>query len=356
MPVRKSEKVMIARTKDLIALMSLKDLQTLIARSNCSMARFRELLAQSTALSQSFSNDDEYVDPGVVWQMLSLIGYEVDDEVLGLCSHRVPPGSAELMVARALQEPTLGEAINAFANSANILWPDIHVETKTRLDELHFCMSSKREYLDARQIYLEVACIPFYCTFQWLSDTEFPARRFRTAANRPSGALHLLAILDCGVQFEGEGVDIVLPRSVASLPTTKKPLADWRSDIYQIYLNILQNRKNSVSTPRLQSYVTKALRSGIKSQRLIAASAGLSVATLRRNLAMERTSFRELSDRVFGETVNTLIASREPVEAIAAQMKYADARSFRRAFRRVFGVNPSKFRKSGRSREAAARS
>jgi AraC-like DNA-binding protein len=343
---------MIAQTNDLIALMSRQDLQTLISHSNFSMKQFRKLLKRATALSQSFLDDGDYVDPGAVWQLLSLVGYEVEDELLGLCTRPVPPGTAELMVARALQEPTLGEALNAFANAANILWPDIHVETKLRHDELHFCMSSTAEYLDARQIYLELACIPFYCTFQWLADTEFPACRFRTAGHRPSGALHLLAILDCPVQFQGEGVDIVLPRSVTSLTTTKKPLADWRGDIYQIYLNVLEKRKNSFSTPRLQSYVTKALRSGIKSQRLIAASAGLSVATLRRNLAMERTSFRELSDRVFRESVNTLIASGEPVEAIAEQMKYADARSFRRAFQRVFGVNPSTFRKDSSPRPA----
>ena len=336
---------MIAQTNDLIALMSRKDLRTLIEQANYSMDHFAELLERSAELSPSFSNDDEYVDPGLVWHLLSSIGYEVDDEFLGLCAQRVAPGTTELMVARAMQEATLGEAIAAFASAANILWPDVHVECKYRLDELHFCMSCKREYLEARQIYLELACIPFYCTFQWLVDTEFPALRFRTASNRPSGAIHLLAILDCGVQFEGEGVDIVLPKSVASLPTAQRRFADWRSDIYQIYLNIVEKRKNRFSTPRLRSYVTTALRSGIRSQHLIAASAGISVATLRRNLDMERTSFRSLSDHVFRVAVGTFVASGEPVESIAARMRYADARSFRRAFQRVFGVNPSAFRK-----------
>src|SRR5687768_15168067 len=142
---------MIARTNDLIALMSRQDLQTLISHSNFSTKQFRRLLQRATDLSKSFLDDGDYVDPGAVWQLLSLVGYEVEDELLGLCTRPVPPGTAELMVARALQEPTLGEALNAFANAANILWPDIHVETKLRHDELHFCMSSTAEYLDARQ-------------------------------------------------------------------------------------------------------------------------------------------------------------------------------------------------------------
>lgn len=339
---------MTAETDELIALISMKDLQLLMERSNYTVDQIADLLERSGAPFPPFSSSDEYLDPAMVWHLLSTVGYQVGDEFLGLSSRLVAPGSTELMVARAMQEPTLGEAIGAFAGAVNILWPDVHAELKFRLDEIHFCMTCKDGSLDARQIFLELACIPFYCTFQWLANAEFPVIRFRTADSRPSRAIHFLAVLDCGVQFEGEGVDIVLPRSVATLPTTHRSLADWRSGIYGIFQNIFEHRKNGFSTSRLQSYVKNALRSGVRSQYLIAASAGISVATLRRNLALERTSFRELSDHVFRDMVSSLMASGEPVESIADQVGYADARSFRRAFLRVFGMNPSKFRESGR--------
>ncbi|MEQ9586720.1 MAG: AraC family transcriptional regulator ligand-binding domain-containing protein [Parvibaculaceae bacterium] len=336
---------MIAQNNELIALMPKADLLTLVGQSTYDMAHVPDLLDRVAALSPLVSSSDDYVDSGMVWHLLASIGYEVDDEFLGLSTHRVPPGSTELMIARAMQEPTLGEAIRAFAHSVNILWPDVHAEAKIRLDELHFSMSCKGEYLEARQIFLEIACIPFYCIFEWLADSRFPVLRFRLDSNRPSGAVHQLAVLDCGVQFEGSGVNIVLPRNVESLATSKRKLAGWQPEIYQIFLDILEKRKKSFSTLSLQSYVMKALRCGIRSQQLVAASAGISVATLRRNLAMERTSFSEISDHVFRETVAMLIAHGEPVEAIAVKMGYADARSFRRAFQRVFGVNPSTFRK-----------
>lgn len=336
---------MIAETNSLIALMPKSDLLTLVRQSTYNMDHVPELLDQAALLSPLVSNSDEYVDSGMVWHLLVSIGNEVDDEFLGLSTHRVPQGSTELMIARALQEATFGEAIRAFANSLNILWPDVHAEVKIRLDELHFSMTCKGEYVEARQIFLEIACIPFYCIFEWLADSRFPVLRFRTDSNRPTGAVHQLAILDCGVRFEGRGVDIVLPRSVESLAITNKKIAGWQPEIYQIFLDILEKRKKTFSTSSLQSYVTKALRIGIRSQQLVAASAGISVATLRRNLAMERTSFSQISDHVFRETVAMLVAYGEPVESIAAKMGYADARSFRRAFQRVFGVSPSDFRK-----------
>ena len=97
---------------------------------------------------------DDYVDSGMVWHLLVCIGNEEDDEFLGLSPQRVPQGSTELMVARALQEATLGDAIRAFANSVNILWPDVQAEIKIRLDEMHFTMSCKGYYQEALQIFL----------------------------------------------------------------------------------------------------------------------------------------------------------------------------------------------------------
>lgn len=329
---------------ELVALMSRQDLETLIAQSSCTIEDIPELLAKTAA--PMFSEDVDYIDSTVVWHLLSAIGYGVHDEFLGLCSQRVPLGSTELMVARAMHEPTLGEAIRAFATAANILWPDVQVETRIRLDELHFCMSCKNEYQDARQIYLELASVPFYCIFRWLADADFPVLRFRIARNRPSRVLHVLAALDSCVLFDGQGVDIVLPRSVAELPIVARNLPDWRADIYRMFQNILEKRRSRFTASNLQSYVRSALRSGVRSQDLIAASAGISVATLRRNLSKERTSFREISDHVFRQTVENLLSSGVSVEHAAERMHYADARSFRRAFQRVFGVNPSTYRES----------
>ncbi len=336
---------MIAETKRRTAQISMKDLRALMEKSRFGVDNIPALLERSGAPASSFSSSDDYVDSGTVWTILSCIGQQVGDELLGLSSHPVAPGSTELMVARAMQEPTLGAAISAFAGAANILWPDVHSEVKFRLGEMHYCMTFKNGTADARQIFLELACIPFYCTFQWLADTTFPVIRFRTADGRPSGVIHHLAAPGCAVQFGGQGVDIVLPRSVAAFKTAKRNLADWRSGIYQIFLDI-EKRRSGLSTPTLQSFVANALRSGVTSQEEIAASAGISVATLRRNLALERTSFRELTNHVFRESVSSMLAFGEPVEVIAAQTGYADPRSFRRTFQRVFGVSPATFRKN----------
>ncbi len=325
----------------------MRDLEALIARSSCTKERLPDLLKQAAA--PGTTDRDGFIEPSLVWYILSAVGNGVGDEFIGLGSQRVPLGSTELMVARAMQETTLGDAIRSFARAMSILWPDLQIEAKYRLDELHFCMSSKNEYDAATQIFLELASVPFFCIFQWLVDTELPVLRFRTASGRPSGAIHLLAMLDCGVQFDGEGVDIIMPRHISDLIVVRRNVMDWRADIYRMFQDIREKRKASFTGSHLQVYVKHALRSGIRNQQLIADSAGISVATLRRNLAKERITFRELHDVAFRENVAPLLSLGVSTEQLADRMGYADARSFRRAFNRVFGVNPSTFKVQLRS-------
>jgi AraC-like DNA-binding protein len=338
---------MLAENKELIALMPASDLLLLIEHSHFDVNDVPNLLARVGAPSNLLSEKGSYLDPALVWHLLSSIGYELNDECLGLLSHRVAVGSLELMIARAMQESTFGEAIAAFADAANILWPDIDVQLKRRLDELHFSMSCHNPELplDAIQVFLELVCVTFFCIFQWLAEAELPVTRIRIAGTRPSNAIQFLAALNCPVQFEGKGVDVVFSNNVAKLETTKRNLANWLEETFEILLSILQLRKQSFTSLELQSSVKKALSCGITSQSAIAASVTMSVATLRRRLAMEGVTFRELSDQVFRESASTLISKGDSIEVIATKMGYAEARSFRRAFQRVFDANPSEIRK-----------
>lgn len=349
---------MLTETKELIALIPASDLLTLIEYSDYDVNDIPALLARVGAPSTLFSEVGGFLDPALVWHILSSIGYELNDESLGLMSHRVPIGCFDLMISRAMQEPTLGGAISAFADAANILWPDVDVRLTRRLGELHFSMSCGNPKIprEAIQIYLEVECVTLFCIFQWLAEAELPVTRIRIAGTRPSNAIQLLAALNCPVQFEGKGVDVVFSNSIANLKTTTRNVNDWFEETFQILLNILQVRKESFTSMELQASVKKALSSGIRQQSLIAASVAMSVATLRRRLAMEGVSFRELSDQVFRESASTLIARGDSVEVIAAKMGYAEARSFRRAFQRVFNANPSdvrKYQNTGMSRHAS---
>ncbi|GEM30308.1 transcriptional regulator [Nocardia neocaledoniensis NBRC 108232] len=74
--------------------------------------------------------------------------------------------------------------------------------------------------------------------------------------------------------------------------------------------------------------------------------------TLRKRLAAERTSYRQLLDEVREHLAEELLVSaRLPVEQIAHRLGYLEATSFSQAFRRWKGVGPREFRAGSTSRQ-----
>ncbi|MRV71955.1 helix-turn-helix domain-containing protein [Duganella sp. FT92W] len=81
------------------------------------------------------------------------------------------------------------------------------------------------------------------------------------------------------------------------------------------------------------------------SQVHIAQAVNVSARSLRRQLSSQGASYRALRDATRFEAARDLLAhSQLSVAAIAERMGYADARSFRRAFKRWSGVLPSDYR------------
>jgi AraC-like DNA-binding protein len=67
--------------------------------------------------------------------------------------------------------------------------------------------------------------------------------------------------------------------------------------------------------------------------------------TLRRRLRLVGTTYQSLLDETrFSEARRYLLSTRHTVESIATSLGYADARSFRTAFKRWSGRTPFEFR------------
>ncbi|MEM8560645.1 MAG: AraC family transcriptional regulator ligand-binding domain-containing protein [Pseudomonadota bacterium] len=329
---------------NLIALMPVADLLTLIHHAGYTPQSIPELLNRASLPTTLLDDPDSFVDPTQAWNLMSFVGYEINDELYGIGSRKVGAGTTELVLAQAMRSPTLGEAMDAISHGANLVFPDMKMAVTRRLNELHFSMRFSNQSTEVQQIFLELNCLPFHSIFRWFTDSKLKVARFRTARSRPSSATHLLAIFDCDIQFEGEGVDMVYPREVESLPVHHLDLNEWRPGAFQKFNEDLVRHKDSVSSSKLQTYIENALRNGITSQELIASSAAMSVATLRRKLSQERVSFRDLRDKVFSEKCHGYLEAGMTIEDISQRLGYTDASSFRRAFRRVFGHAPAQYR------------
>lgn len=85
----------------------------------------------------------------------------------------------------------------------------------------------------------------------------------------------------------------------------------------------------------------------------VAAAFDIAERSFRRQLSAEGSSFRALLDKVRYRKAQALLAGKQPVEAIAHQLGYAESAAFIHAFQRWAGVSPAAFRNGARGPGAA---
>ncbi|MEO1656407.1 MAG: helix-turn-helix transcriptional regulator [Pseudomonadota bacterium] len=91
---------------------------------------------------------------------------------------------------------------------------------------------------------------------------------------------------------------------------------------------------------RVCDEVERLIMRGTADQPTVAALLGMSVATLRRRLSSEDTSFRALKTQVLSARAMELLASDAAMVAVATELGFADVRSFSRAFKSWTGETP----------------
>jgi AraC-like DNA-binding protein len=105
---------------------------------------------------------------------------------------------------------------------------------------------------------------------------------------------------------------------------------------------------NQTLAQRVRSGIGRALFSGEPAMTDMARRLGMSERTLRRQLNLERVTFRGLVDDVRREKAAALIRGNARVSEIAFMLGFAELSAFGRAFRRWFGVSPRVARAGGR--------
>ena len=92
-----------------------------------------------------------------------------------------------------------------------------------------------------------------------------------------------------------------------------------------------------------QDRVRQAIDLGLLDQQSVARHLGLSVATLRRRLSLENTTFRQVSHLALNEKSRDLLSQGVHMNDIAEELGFSDFRSFIRAFKNWNGLTPTAY-------------
>ncbi len=266
-----------------------------------------------------------------------------DDESLHLSSRRMLPGTTRFVINNLYNSNTLQALLSQIASGFNFVhggnfnFTELHGRQLTYIiDDREFSYDS-----NSRPESIRMALDSAMMLVHGIIKTCCPQARLTAVHSRndkdsvlpwliPDSLIHLHDD-SYRLQYAAEGRDLpVNARILSQVPMS------------QLYLAAFELA--NLPTLSLREKVSQKLRQGQFNQEVIAEELHLSVATLRRKLAEQNTSFRSLCEEHRNSMAKELLRQGLPLCEISAQLAFADERSFNRAFKQWNGITPRKFK------------
>jgi AraC-like DNA-binding protein len=174
----------------------------------------------------------------------------------------------------------------------------------------------------------------------WLIGRRIPLRRVDFTYPEPAhgGEYHL--IFGCPLRFEAPVTALRFDARFLRMPVVQDEAA-LRRYLRGSPAELLSRRDYGADTA---SRVRRMLGNGAGLPD-VASRLGVSAPTLRRKLAAEGTSFREVREQLLrDQAVASLVRGGESVEELALRLGFSEASSFHRAFKRWTGSSPGAYR------------
>lgn len=265
------------------------------------------------------------------------------DETLGYARRPMPLGTWDMMCHAVITSATLGQALARYCRFFQLLGDRLPVSLLREADSAVIRLSAE---VTERGPYLaELALLNTHRFACWLVQEELPLRevRFTLPASAPTPDYRLMFMTN-PVDFEREDNALVFAASLLDLPVTQTPetLAHYLRHPTLVMLTTLY--KDSWT-----AQVRALLRRDLQHMPELVDVAGnldLHPQTLRRRLAAEGTTFKELKSDIRRDTALYFLGKRTlSVEEVAQRAGFSEASAFIRAFKGWTGLTPYAYRK-----------
>lgn len=270
------------------------------------------------------------------------------DETLYISARPLLAGASDFVISDAARTSTLAEGMGRVALAYNLLHGgdynrvERHGRTLTYfVDDTAF--PYRPESRDFLELCLEGVLLYLHAMFCMLAGRDLTASLKRIHTRRPAARADTpLALWEAPVAYGAGGFGLTYDAAVGALPLAgERTLPPDHAVNNRIIELIEQGRARPAAGGELVRQVRQALAEGMPDQASAARALALSVATLRRRLAAERTSFRRLRHEVLNESAKRRLAASAAIGDVAEELGFSDCRSFTRAFKEWNGMSPS---------------
>lgn len=265
------------------------------------------------------------------------------DESLGYAQRRMPLGTWDMMCHAVINSRTLGQALHRYCRFFEIMGDGMPMSLTQQDDEARITMltppTGEDTYFD------ELSLLNTHRFACWLTQEELPLRevRFRHAMSARTSDYRVM-FLGNPVSFTQDECSLVLSASLLERPVTQTP-ETLRRYLRHPTLLMLTTSYDFSWTARVREELRGDLAQ-MPDLKVVAASLALHPQTLRRRLAAEGTTFKQIKGDIRRDTALHFLGKPAlSVEEVAHRSGFSEASAFIRAFKVWTGLTPYAYRK-----------
>lgn len=271
------------------------------------------------------------------------------DEIFGIGKHPVPRGTFRLLCYGLVGAKDMRgalELLNGFLGALPAFPIDVDIPEEGENVAVVVNLKPRKP---SNQLSLVIGMGSTIRLFAWMLRRNLTVTRIELPFSRPEHDEFFATLLDGPITYDADRAAIVLDQSWLGSPMMRS-----ESDIEEL---IATSPRALIARPRYQTsvgdQVRRILEAGLRKSEIpsadeVASRLSVSPQTLRRKLADEGTSTRELTEDVRRDAaIASLVAGKESIADLSERLGFSEQSTFARAFRQWTGSTPGAYRRQG---------
>ena len=306
----------------------------------------RRVLAQAGIAAEWLVVPNARVPASAFSALWLAVAREIDDEFLGLDTRPMKVGSFALICQSLMACGNLERALRRMLRAFALFLDDIGGELVLEEEQAVVRVINRVEAGPARRFADETFLVLVHGLMCWLIGRRVVLDRADFAHQRPAHAREYTLMYTQNLGFDAEFTSIRFDAKLLAMPIVQDAGA-LRRFLRSAPQSLFLRYRNADSwTARIR----RRLRGSLRAEALpgfddLAAEFGTAPTTLRRRLAAEGTSYRDIKDKLRSDqAIHLLCHGTLSMDEIAIRLGFQDTSAFHRAFKRWTGLQPGQYR------------
>ena len=287
------------------------------------------------------------VTPGQYATLLRLLRRELRDELWGLTSQPVKPGSFSQACRIIIHCHTLGEAITAGLRFYHLVLADFTPRLQLQGQTASIRMVSRRPRDPALSYAERTFCYLSYVLMCWLVGRRVPLQQVTYPRDATPWGNEVERMFAAPLQRDARLMGMDMEARWLQLPIVQTPQA-MESFLREAPANLMvKYRDQSSLVERIRRLLRRQLASGLPSLEEAAQAVSLSPQTLRRRLQAEGLGYQKIKDDLRRDVAIEYLGQADmTLIDIAGRLGFSEASTFHRAFKDWTGQAPGVYRQT----------